>query len=134
MAKTIRTATTTRPASITQNDDLTLTVSGLLVNNRTLGSAVKVEVQSPLNGAAIFTIPANKTFTGTAIVVLDKSASTSSLAISAATGGVQASVGSTVGGTTVVDVTIAGGAGGNAVTAVTTGSPTGSVTLLGYYK
>ena len=134
MAKTIRTATAARPASIALNDDLTLTVSGLFVNNRTLGSAVMVEVQSPINGASIFTIPASKTFTGTAIVALDKSASASSLAASAATGGTLASVGSTVGGTTVVDVTIAGGAGGNAVTAVTTGSPTGSVTLLGYYK
>ena len=133
MAQTIRTATSTRPATILVNDDGTFSVSGMNVNNKTLGSLIKVEVQNPGNGAAIFTVPASTTFTGT-VIVRQEAGSSASTAVSAATGGVQAKIGpTTVAAYDVVDVSIVGGAS-NAVTAVTTGSPVGSVILFGYYK
>jgi hypothetical protein len=103
-----------------------------------LGPHVHVELQNPSNGDAIYTVPANKTFTGI-VVLIGAVPSGASLGLSAASGGTQAVVSAT--GSTVrpdgliTPVTIAGGGSGNALTAVVTGAPWGtSVILDGYLR
>ena len=102
-----------------------------------VGAVNAVEVQNPANGTAILTVPAGKTFSGLAVIVAQLGVS-GSVAISAATGGVQAranaSAATPAGRPTIsiVPVTIAGGAG-NAVTAVTSGTVVSStVALVGH--
>lgn len=101
-----------------------------------LGGHVHVELQNPSNTDAIYTVPASKTFTGTVVISGKTDAASGSLGVNAATGGVQASVGSTGSGAVLeaaVDVSITGGGGGNAVTALVTNAH-GSVIIDGYVK
>jgi hypothetical protein len=128
--------TLARPTQITRNDNGTLTFASVAANLG-LGAHVRVELQNPGNGDAIYTVPANKTFTGT-VIVIGTIPSGASLGVSAASGGSQASI-TSAGGTSrpesAVPVLIAGGGGGNALTATVSGSPTGvSVIIDGYVK
>jgi len=103
-----------------------------------VGNAVAVELQNPANGDAIYTVPANKTFSGRIVVV--GSGTNGTAGVSAATGGTQAAVsapaGSNVAGARdIVDLSIAGGGSGNAITAVVSGSMKAlHVSLVGHVK
>jgi hypothetical protein len=133
----LKAATAARPAVIMQNSDNTVSVTGAKANQSTLGQLAIIEVQNPSNGGAIFTVPASTTFTGT-VTVISGGVASSTLEASAASGGVLAGVvtGASPSGslTDVVDVSVAGGGGGNAITAVVSGSATGTILLVGYYK
>lgn len=131
MATDLLTAGTSSPKtpSLRQNDDGSVRL-GLTLDSTLLGAGVCVQEVNPTNADAIYTVPAGKTFTGYAYI--RGAAAGGTLSLSAATGGVVATV---VGvGPDLVPVTIAGGGGGNAVTAVVSGGGLGSVALIGNVK
>lgn len=102
----------------------------------TLGGHVHIEVQNAANADAIYTVPVNKTFTGTVVINGRTDAANGSLGVSAATGGTQASCASTASGAVIEsasDVTIAGGGSGNALTALVSNAH-GSIIVDGYVK
>lgn len=143
MARQVTVATPTRPHQITIDTSTGKIIVSHPAGDTSLGAAVNIEAQNPANADAIYTVPANKTFTGRILVLLSPqgSGSSASLGASAATGGVQAqatvavpSGGSAPSTVDAVDVSIAGGGGGNAITATVSGGATGSVLLVGYVK
>ena len=99
------------------------------------GSAVLVELQTPVNNTTLWTVPANKTLYGYIFIL-----GSGNIAVSAATGGVKAGLVQVAGGTTLgtdidqTPVVIAGGAGGNVLTVNVTSGVCNSVVLFGYWK
>lgn len=128
--------TRARPQAIDRNADGTLSFSHP-AGDLTRGGHVHIELQNPANSDPIYTVPANKTFTGT-IVFIGKVPSGASIGVNAATGGSQATfapTGATGDANVVTPVTIAGGGSGNSLTAAITGSPWGvSLIVDGYVK
>lgn len=103
--------------------------------NPAFGNAVVLEFQNPANGDALWTVPANKTFTGTIVIT---GSFNGAVGVSAATGGIQAQARCTSTSVPVIDaedVTIAGGGTGNALTAAISGTVAGStIKLIGHWK
>lgn len=100
---------------------------------RNEGTLVIIETTTP---GALYTVPANKTFTG---MVYLQAAGAGSVTVGAATGGTLAAetMTSSVGGSSpvTVPVTVAGGASGNAISLATTGAPSiVTVALVGHVK
>lgn len=95
------------------------------------GSLVIIEATS---AGTMYTVPANKTFTGSVYI---QGAGTGTATVSAATGGTLASETFGAGGSAPdsVPVTIAGGAGGNVVSLATSGGVSlTTVALIGHVK
>lgn len=95
----------------------------------TVGTSVQIEVTA---AGAIYTVPSGKTFTG---VVRIAGSGTGSITVSAATGGVIASLGFDSKGTGAAEVNtvqVAGGAGNAITCAVSGGASIASVALIGH--
>lgn len=95
------------------------------------GNLVIIETTT---AGAMYTVPANKTFTGTVYI---QGAGTGSATVSAATGGTLASETFGAGGSApdAVSVTVAGGAGGNVISLATSGGVSlSTVALIGHVK
>lgn len=123
-----------RPHAATLNNDGTVTHQ-LDLGRFDLGAAVTAEVQNPSNGAALYTVPIGKTFTGRVTINCHTDGY---VRVSAATGGVLAGVGASSLATAIapceVDLVVAGGGTGNAITIPTSGNNYGSIQLVGYVK
>lgn len=96
-----------------------------------VGTLVALESQGATG--TLYTVPANKTFTGVAYLA---GAGAGAITVSAATGGAIATLGlAGTGGSDAVPVTVAGGGTGNAISVATSGSAAiDSVLLVGHVK
>ncbi len=98
------------------------------------GTAILVELQAPANSAAVFTIPANKGFSGIAYAFAQGTAG-GVVSLSAATGGVFYSINAPDALFAPVAVKVASQTGTNAVTVVTSGGGiSSSIVVFGYFK
>lgn len=96
-----------------------------------VGALVAIESQGTTG--TLYTVPANKTFTG---VVYLAGAGAGAISVSAATGGVLVALGlAAAGSSDAAPVMVAGGASGNAISVATSGSAAiDSVLLVGHVK
>ena len=126
-------ATLARPAAVAVDPTTGGPVAVVPTGSSTVGTAVMIELQSPSNSAAVFTIPANKGFTGVAYCVAAGTAG-GTVSLSAATGGVFYATTSPTNPTPVA-VSVASQTGTNAVTVVLAGGATApTIVLVGYFK